>query len=105
MAKSVTEIGIHPEYTYRVNNHIDSDASKDHYTSHGSGNGGGNDMLVRVAKLESDVEHIKKAIDDVKLDVREIKRDARTDFRIIFGSLITVALGLAGIMAKGFHWL
>ncbi|HHG9988687.1 MULTISPECIES: hypothetical protein [Yersinia] len=70
------------------------------------GNDGGNSMLeVRVAKLESDVEYIKKSIDDVKLDVREIKRDARTDFRIIFGSLIAVALGLAGIMAKGFHWL
>ncbi|EKN3726481.1 TPA: hypothetical protein PXP69_004539 [Yersinia enterocolitica] len=62
-------------------------------------------LEVRVAKLESDVEYIKKSIDDVKLDVREIKRDARTDFRIIFGSLIAVALGLAGIMAKGFHWL
>ncbi|HAT3794597.1 TPA: hypothetical protein I8624_002584 [Serratia marcescens] len=62
-------------------------------------------MQARVAKLESDVDHIKKAIDDVKADVREIKRDARTDFRLLFGALIFVALGLAGLMAKGFHWL
>ncbi|OJT42890.1 hypothetical protein BSR04_08065 [Serratia plymuthica] len=62
-------------------------------------------MQARVAKLESDVDHIKKAIDEVKTDVREIKRDAKTDFRLLFAALIFVALGLAGLMAKGFHWL
>jgi hypothetical protein len=28
-----------------------------------------------------------------------------TDFRVLFGALIAIAVGLAGIMAKGFHWL
>lgn len=72
--------------------------------SFGNGNGGGDDMLVRVAKLESDVEHIKTALKDIKEDLREIKRDARTDFRMLFGAIITVALGLAALMSKGFHW-
>ncbi|HDC4469844.1 TPA: hypothetical protein O8U04_003616 [Enterobacter kobei] len=62
-------------------------------------------MQGRVAKLESDVEHIKNALKDIKDDIREIKRDARSDFRLLFGALITVALGLAALMAKGFHWL
>jgi hypothetical protein len=31
-------------------------------------------------------------------------KDAREDFRILFGALIVVALGLAGLMAKGFRW-
>ncbi|EKN5078636.1 hypothetical protein DYG74_21635, partial [Yersinia enterocolitica] len=64
----------------------------------------------------SDVEHIKKSLDEVKSDVREIKRDIRsefnevkrdskTDFRLLFGAVIAVALGLSGLMAKGFHWL
>jgi hypothetical protein len=26
------------------------------------------------------------------------------DVRLIFGALIALALGLAGMMAKGFHW-
>ncbi|WP_350307548.1 hypothetical protein [Photorhabdus viridis] len=81
------------------------------------GGGGGDDMLeARVARLESDVEHIKKSIDEVKADVREMKKDtrtdfkemksdARTDFRLLFGAIIAVALGLAGLMAKGFHWI
>ncbi|MGK3142089.1 hypothetical protein [Pantoea sp. C2G6] len=67
-------------------------------------NGGGGDMESRIAKLESDVNHIQNDIKDIKSDVREIKKDAKTDFRILFGALITVALGLAGLMAKGFHW-
>ncbi len=69
------------------------------------GNGGDGDMQARVAKLESDVEHMKNTLKEIKDDVREIKRDARSDFRILFGALITVALGLAGLMAKGFNWL
>jgi len=28
----------------------------------------------------------------------------RAFFRQLFGALIAVALGLAGLMAKGFHW-
>ena len=59
----------------------------------------------RVAKLEAHIEHIQSDIAEIKSDVREIKRDARTDFRLLFGAIIFVALGLAGLMAKGFHWI
>ena len=75
-----------------------------HNLQHGGG-GGGSDMQARVAKLESDVEHIKNSLKEIKDDVREIKRDARTDFRLLFGAIITLALGLSGLMAKGFHWI
>jgi hypothetical protein len=62
-------------------------------------------MEARVAKLEAHIEHIQSDITEIKSDVREIKRDARTDFRLVFGAIIFVALGLAGLMAKGFHWI
>jgi hypothetical protein len=62
-------------------------------------------MEVRVAKLESDVGHIQRDIGEIKTDVREIRKALETDFRLLFGALIVVALGLAGVMAKGFHWL
>ncbi|ECM3181141.1 hypothetical protein QB94_12990 [Salmonella enterica subsp. enterica serovar Newport] len=61
-------------------------------------------MESRVAKLESDVGHINSTLQEMKDDIREIRRDLRSDFRIIFGALISVAIGLAGLMAKGFHW-
>ncbi len=62
-------------------------------------------MEARVAKLESDMEYVKRDISDVKYDVREIRRDMRSDFRILFGAIIATALGLASLMAKGFGWL
>jgi hypothetical protein len=72
-----------------------------------SGGGGPRDpgMEVRVAKLEAHIEHIQQDVEEIKSDIREIKRDARTDFRLPFGALIFVAIGLAGLMAKGFHWI
>ena len=62
-------------------------------------------MEARMAKLESDVGHIQSVLVDIKTDTREIKKDAKEDFRILFGALIVIALGLAGIMAHGFKWL
>ncbi|MBY7811640.1 hypothetical protein KW448_08270 [Vibrio fluvialis] len=73
---------------------------------HKPGNGdGGNGMEARVAKLESDVSHIQRDITDIKSDIKEIRNHQRSDFRVLFGALITVALGLAALMAKGFGWL
>ncbi|EAB4925333.1 hypothetical protein FG613_26110 [Salmonella enterica subsp. enterica serovar Muenchen] len=62
-------------------------------------------MEARVAKLESDVAHIDSTLQEMKGDMREMRRDLRSDFRILFGALITVAIGLAGIIARGFHWI
>jgi hypothetical protein len=55
--------------------------------------------------LAAHIEHIQSDLIEIKSDIREIKRDARNDFRSLFGALIFVALGLAGLMAKGFHWI
>jgi hypothetical protein len=77
---------------------------------------GGPNMEARLSKLEADVEHIKSDISEIKSDIRGfrkenkedfagVRKEARDDFRILFGSLIVVALGLAGIMSKVFGWL
>jgi len=42
---------------------------------------------------------------ETKSDLRDIKREARQHFRSLFGVLIFAVLGLAGLMAKGFHWI
>lgn len=71
-----------------------------------NGNGGGGDsMEARVARLESSVAYIERDIAEIKTDIKDIHKDMRDDFRITFVALIAVALGLAGIMAKGFGWL
>ena len=74
--------------------------------SNGGDDGG---MEARVAKLEATVGHLQTDIAELKSDVRALRVDISgirtTDFRILFGAIIAVALGLAGLMAKGFHWL
>ncbi|GAA3682063.1 MAG: hypothetical protein ABF636_11435 [Acetobacter sp.] len=73
------------------------------------GGGGGNDGMdvikYRLESLEKRFDRLDVRLD--KVDVRLDKIDERhdRDFRVIFGALIAVALGLAGLMAKGFHWL
>ncbi|EOD7312979.1 MULTISPECIES: hypothetical protein [Proteus] len=82
-----------------------NERAEDFYTTTYGGDGGGGDMELRVAKLESDVEYIKRDISEIKDDIKDIKKDAKSDFRMLFGAIIAVALGLAGLMAKGFGWL
>ena len=62
-------------------------------------------MEARVAKLEITVDHMREDIRDIKVDLRLMRDHARTDFRLLFGALITVALGLAALIAHGFKWL
>jgi hypothetical protein len=59
-------------------------------------------MEARIAKLEVAVEYMQRDIDELKADVCAIRT---TDFRLLFGAIITVALGLAAVMAKGFGWI
>ena len=73
-------------------------------TQHGSGSGG-DGLEARLAKLESDVGHIQTDIGTIKTDLIEIRKESREDFRVTWVGIITVGLGLAALMAKGFHWL
>ena len=65
-------------------------------------------METRVGRLEASVEHIQSDLTDLKADVRELRKDVAsirtTDFRIMYGSFVAGILGLAAIMAHGFHW-
>lgn len=59
---------------------------------------------IRLAKIETRLDHIDGTIGEMKADGREHRRATDRDFRILFGALIFGAFGLAGLMAKGFHW-
>jgi len=77
------------------------------------GDGGHFDgMEARVAALEAHYSHIKEDVSELRKDVRELRSELKTDFRWLLSILISVAaalggliLGLAGMVAKGFHWL
>jgi hypothetical protein len=72
-------------------------------------------MGARVAVLEEIAASTKEALTDLRQELRALRtetsrRDDGTreaqerDFRILFAALISVAIGLAAMMAKGFHW-
>jgi predicted nucleic acid-binding Zn-ribbon protein len=51
------------------------------------------------------IERIDQTIVEMKTDIRGLRTDARTDFRVLFGVNITTTLGLAALFAKGFGWI
>lgn len=70
-------------------------------------------LAVRVAVLETNVHGLKSEFSELKSEFREFRKEMRADitairthdFRLLFGALITVALSLVAVMAKGFHWI
>ncbi|WP_183085079.1 hypothetical protein [Trinickia fusca] len=62
-------------------------------------------MEARVARLEATAEHIQRDVSGLKLEIRDLRTSMLADFRMTWGALIAASLGLAGMMAKGFHWL
>ncbi len=41
---------------------------------------------------------------ELRQDIKELRQDQKSDFRLVFGALITAVLGLAALMAHGFKW-
>lgn len=62
-------------------------------------------MEARVAKLEAAVEHIQGDIAEIKADLRSLRDKVDAHMLILAGMIIAASLGLAGLMARGFHWL
>ena len=62
-------------------------------------------MEARLAKLEASMEYVQRDISDIKVDIRRIYDSVDKNLKLYFAGLVTVALGLAGIIARGFGWL
>jgi len=61
-------------------------------------------MEARVAVLEEIARSTKDALGRIEARLIRVEDRQNMDFRITFGALITTTLGLATLMAKGFHW-
>lgn len=61
-------------------------------------------MEARIARLEAHVEHIREDVSEIRADIRSLSK--KVDFHLILvtSMIIAAALGLAGLMAKGFGW-
>ena len=59
---------------------------------------------IDVAVLKTDVAYIKRDTAELRTGMERLSINQERDFRVLFGALIFVAVGLAGLMAKGFGW-
>jgi hypothetical protein len=59
--------------------------------------------------VQSDIREIKEEFrafrKEVKDDFSAARKQSEANFRLLFGAIITVALGLSSVMAKRFGWL
>ena len=61
-------------------------------------------MEARMAKVEAAVEHIQSDLGEMKIDMRVLRSDARSDFRWTLAAYGAGLTFLFGVMAKGFGW-
>jgi hypothetical protein len=73
------------------------------------------DLEARVVRLETAMESVQSNISEIKLDLRAFRKEVLNQFESqrkehkadlfkIFGAGATMAISLAGLMAKGFGW-
>lgn len=91
-------------------NALEQDASEResalHELSGKSGNGGGGNMLeARVAKVEAAVEAIQTTLTEARLDIREIRTDQKSNFKLLLIAGTAATISVLGVMAAGFGWL
>jgi tetrahydromethanopterin S-methyltransferase subunit G len=58
----------------------------------------------RFEEVNRRFEEVNHRFDAVDRRFDSMRDAMERDFRLLFGAIITVALGLAALMAKGFHW-
>lgn len=61
-------------------------------------------MEARIAVLEEIASATKQGMAEMRREIQALRADMQRDFRLMFGALIAATLGLAALMAKGFHW-
>ena len=61
-------------------------------------------LEARVTRLETVIE-FQRNLSEIRTELETMRTDARSAFRLILAVLMVIALGLAWLLAKGFHWL
>lgn len=62
-------------------------------------------MEARIARLESDVEYIKRDMSEVKTDLKELRRDMDSKFMWVLGSMAAGFFVVLAALFGSFHSL
>ena len=71
----------------------------------GGGDNGGMELTERIARVEEKVSGLDKRLSLVESDLRDLIKKVDSHFIVLAGMVIATAVGLAAMMAKGFHWM
>ena len=63
------------------------------------------ELIERVARVEEKISGLDKRLGLVEADLRELIKKVDSHFLVVGGMIVALGVGLAGLMAKGFHWL
>lgn len=63
------------------------------------------DIPSRVAVLEQIARNTETILSEIRSELREVRTEARADFRWLMGVMLGGLASLAGVMAHGFHWI
>jgi len=62
-------------------------------------------VLEEIAMSTEDIlREITWDLHEIRQDIREFRRDQKNNLRLKLGVLMIIAVGLAGLMARGFQW-
>jgi hypothetical protein len=59
----------------------------------------------RLVRIETILEYVHRDVGELRMDMKEMRREQRSDFRMLFSTIVTMAIGMAAMMAKLFNWL
>jgi hypothetical protein len=62
------------------------------------------ELTERTIRVEEKLSGVDKRLELVEKDLRDISKKIDSHFFALGGMIIAAAVGLAGIMGKGFHW-
>ncbi len=90
---------------YRTDRNYDTSMYVDDESSFGGGGGGDmwqQSVETRLSELRGDIQGLRT---EMSGEFRSIRDRQDRDFRLLFGAVIATALGIAGLMARGFGWI
>ena len=59
------------------------------------------DSIADLRGIRGDIQGFRKEVAD---EIRDLRRDARSDYRWLLGIMLGGFAALLGVMARGFHW-
>ncbi|ALM82555.1 hypothetical protein ASB57_05890 [Bordetella sp. N] len=59
-------------------------------------------LVAGLAKLEAGFEYVQRDVSDLKTELRSLRSEVRADFRLLFGTILTMSAGMVTLIAKAF---